>query len=119
VILNLIVNAAHAIESAKGGKDSGVLGQITVKTHAGPDEVEVSVSDDGTGIPEAIQARMFEPFYTTKAVGRGSGQGLSIAHAVIVEKHQGRIEVKSEVGRGTTFTLHLPLQASGPEGGAE
>jgi len=118
VILNLIVNAAHAIESAKGGRDSGLLGQITVKTRTGKDDVEISVADDGTGIPEAVQARMFEPFYTTKAVGKGSGQGLSIAHAVIVEKHQGRIDVHSEVGRGTTFTLHLPLVVSGPEGGA-
>ena len=119
VILNLIVNAAHAIEAAKGGRDSGNLGLITVSTRARKDEVEVSVSDDGTGIPEAIQARMFEPFYTTKSVGKGSGQGLSIAHAVIVEKHQGRIDVQSEVGRGTTFTLHLPLNHSGEEEGAE
>jgi len=116
VILNLLVNAAHAIEGAKG-RDSGVLGQITVKTRAMKDEVEISVSDDGTGIPEAVQVRMFEPFFTTKPVGKGSGQGLSIAHSVIVEKHQGRIEVQSEVGLGTTFILHLPLVANGhPEG---
>ena len=110
VILNLLVNAAHAIEAVKG-RDSGILGRITVKTRAKQDEVEVSVSDDGTGIPEAVQARMFEPFYTTKPVGKGSGQGLSIAHAVIVEKHQGRIEVQSKEGQGTTFILHLPLAA--------
>jgi PAS domain S-box-containing protein len=112
VILNLLVNAAHAIETAKGGRDSGILGQITVTTRALKGEVEVSVSDDGTGIPEAVQVRMFEPFFTTKPVGRGSGQGLAIVHAVIVEKHQGRIEVRSEVGKGTTFILHLPLQGS-------
>jgi signal transduction histidine kinase len=106
------VNAAHAIETAKGGRDSGILGQITVTTRALKGEVEVSVSDDGTGIPEAVQVRMFEPFFTTKPVGRGSGQGLAIVHAVIVEKHQGRIEVRSEVGKGTTFILHLPLQGS-------
>jgi PAS domain S-box-containing protein len=114
VILNLIVNAAHAIEAARDGREPNTLGQITVRTRAGADEVEVSVTDDGTGIPEAVLARMFEPFYTTKPVGKGSGQGLAIVHAVIVEKHQGRIEVQSEVGRGTTFILHLPLQASGP-----
>jgi two-component system NtrC family sensor kinase len=114
VILNLIVNAAHAIEAAREGRESSALGQITVKTRSGEDEVEISVADDGTGIPEAVQARMFEPFYTTKAVGKGSGQGLAIAHAVIVEKHHGRIEVQSEVGHGTTFILHLPLKASGP-----
>ncbi|HEX7554790.1 MAG TPA: ATP-binding protein, partial [Geothrix sp.] len=113
VILNLIVNAAHAIEAAREGREPNTLGQITVKTRAGVDEVEVSVADDGTGIPEAVQARMFEPFYTTKPVGKGSGQGLAIAHAVIVEKHQGRIEVQSEVGHGTTFILHLPLMVGG------
>ncbi len=114
VILNLIVNAAHAIKAGREGRESSTLGQITVRTRAGVDEVEVSVTDDGTGIPEAVQTRMFEPFYTTKAVGKGSGQGLAIAHAVIVEKHQGRIEVQSAVGQGTTFILHLPLKASGP-----
>ncbi|GLH71965.1 hypothetical protein GETHLI_04670 [Geothrix limicola] len=119
VILNLIVNAAHAIESALGGAGSGVLGQITIKTRRQGDEVEVMVSDNGTGIPESVQARMFEPFYTTKPVGKGTGQGLAIAHAVIVEKHQGRIEVRSEVGRGTTFILHLPLKAAAAGGGAE
>jgi PAS domain S-box-containing protein len=113
VVLNLIVNAAHAIESAKGGRDSGVLGQITVRTRGFADTVEVSVSDDGTGIPEAVQARMFEPFYTTKPIGKGSGQGLAIAHAVIVEKHQGRIDVHSEIGQGTTFILRLPLKGNG------
>ena len=113
VILNLIVNAAHAIKSAKGGQDSVILGQITVKTRAFADAVEVSVSDDGTGIPEAVQARMFEPFYTTKPLGKGSGQGLAIAHAVIVEKHQGRIDVQSEVGKGTTFTIRIPLNGNG------
>lgn len=114
VILNLIVNAAHAIEAAKEGGDSEVLGRITVKTRARMEEVEISVSDNGTGIPELVQTRMFEPFYTTKPVGKGSGQGLAIAHAVIVEKHQGRIEVQSEVGKGTTFILHLPLTINGP-----
>ena len=106
VVLNLIVNAAHAIESARR---PGELGQITVRTRLGNGEVEIAVSDDGTGIPKEVQARMFEPFYTTKPVGKGSGQGLSIAHAVIVDKHQGRIEVESELGRGTTFRIFLPL----------
>jgi signal transduction histidine kinase len=111
VLLNLIVNAAHAIESAKGGRDSGHLGTITVSTRASKNEVEVSITDDGTGIPKAIQPRIFEPFYTTKPFGKGSGQGLAIAHSVIVEKHQGRISVESEVGKGSTFRIFLPLGA--------
>jgi two-component system, NtrC family, sensor kinase len=112
VILNLVVNAAHAIESAKERRKTGALGQITVRTKAGQGEVEISVSDDGTGISKEVQAHMFELFYTTKPVGKGSGQGLAIAHTVIVEKHQGRIEVESEVGRGTTFRIFLPLGAT-------
>jgi PAS domain S-box-containing protein len=111
VILNLIVNAAHAIEAARESREPNTLGQITVTTRAGVDEVEISVADDGTGIPEAVQTRMFEPFYTTKAVGKGSGQGLAIAHAVIIEKHQGRITVDSAPGQGTTFHVFLPLEA--------
>ena len=110
VLLNLIVNAAHAIEAARGGKDTGSLGQIRIATRVTPTEAVVSVIDDGAGMPPGVQARMFDPFFTTKPVGKGTGQGLSIAHSVIVEKHQGRIEVTSEVGRGTTFSLHLPLQ---------
>jgi two-component system, NtrC family, sensor kinase len=115
VVLNLIVNAAHAIEAAHSGENPPVLGHITVKTRAFEHEVQVSVSDDGTGIPKEVQARMFEPFFTTKPVGKGSGQGLSIAHAVIVEKHRGHIEVRSAVGKGTTFTLHLPLSRNEQE----
>jgi PAS domain S-box-containing protein len=112
VMLNLIVNAAHAIESAREGKAPDFKGQIRIKTHLAKDEVVITVSDNGTGIPEAVQSRMFEPFYTTKPVGKGSGQGLAIAHAVIVEKHRGRIEVESSVGQGTSFILHLPLNTS-------
>ncbi len=111
VLLNLIVNAAHAIEAAKGGRDTGDLGEIRIATRATATEAIISVTDNGTGMPPSVQARIFDPFFTTKPVGKGTGQGLSIAHVVIVEKHQGRIEVASEAGRGTTFSLHLPLQA--------
>ena len=63
------------------------------------------MADTGSGIPEAIRARIFDPFFTTKAVGKGTGQGLAIAHAVIAEQHGGTIALESEVGKGTTFTL--------------
>ncbi len=115
VILNLIVNAAHAIESAKGDENKVTLGLIQIKTVATEEEVQILISDNGTGISEAVQGRMFEPFYTTKPVGKGTGQGLSIAHAVIVDKHQGRIDVQSQEGQGTTFVLHLPLNNSEAE----
>jgi len=107
VILNLLVNSAHAIEEASAGKTG--MGLIRVSTRKAGDWVEIRISDTGTGIPEAIRSRIFDPFFTTKAVGKGTGQGLSIARAVIVEKHGGQIDLLSSPGEGTTFILRLPL----------
>jgi signal transduction histidine kinase len=108
-IMNLVVNAAHAIEEVLGGRNTGVLGIIKVSTRQVGQEVRISVSDTGKGIPENIRGRIFEPFFTTKPVGKGTGQGLTIVHAVVVEKHCGRITVESEVDQGTCFHLFLPL----------
>jgi PAS domain S-box-containing protein len=107
VVLNMTVNAVHAIQDVlvERGMDKGLL---KVKTRKGDDGVLVSFQDNGKGIPEGIRSKVFDPFFTTKGVGRGTGQGLSIAHAVM-EKHQGRISFESTVGVGTTFTLWLPL----------
>jgi signal transduction histidine kinase len=71
--------------------------------------VEIRISDTGGGIPESIRAKIFDPFFTTKPVGKGTGQGLAIAHSVIVQKHKGVLTFESEVGRGTTFIIQLPL----------
>jgi len=109
VVLNLLVNAAHAIAEANGGKDAGPMGLIRVSTHNLVNAVEIRISDSGTGIPKQIQSRIFDPFFTTKAVGKGTGQGLSIARAVIVDKHGGTIEVCSEPGQGALFIIQLPL----------
>ncbi len=112
VVLNLLVNAAHAIEEANASKGPGAMGLIRVSTRRVGDMAEIRISDTGTGIPEQIQSRIFEPFFTTKPVGKGTGQGLSIAHGVIVEKHHGRIDFQSTQGKGTTFILQLPLHPS-------
>jgi PAS domain S-box-containing protein len=112
VLLNLVVNAAHAIEEALG-TEGGAKGLITVTTRRVSEWAQIRVRDTGAGIPAAVQPRIFDPFFTTKPVGRGTGQGLAICHPVIVEKHGGRISFESEVGRGTTFTIDLPLVAAG------
>jgi PAS domain S-box-containing protein len=111
VILNLLINAAHAIGTVVG-KDSGTKGTIEITTRSDEAWVEVQMRDTGTGVPEGIRSRIFEPFFTTKEVGKGTGQGLALAHTVIVKKHGGQIWFESEVGQGTTFFLRLPLKAS-------
>jgi signal transduction histidine kinase len=108
VILNLLINAAHAI-AEKCGEAAPAKGLITIATQGNAEWVEVKIQDSGTGIPENIQSRVFEPFFTTKEVGKGTGQGLAIAHTVIVRKHNGRIWFESEAGKGTAFSLRLPL----------
>jgi two-component system NtrC family sensor kinase len=111
VILNLVVNAAHAIAARQELAGSTTPGRIRIGTRLLPGEVEIWVADDGTGISTEIRDRIFDPFFTTKVVGKGSGQGLSIVHAVITEKHKGRIAVDSAPGQGTTFRIFLPLVA--------
>lgn len=104
VFLNLIVNAAHAIEDAKKeGK-----GKITIVSKTHSDEVEVSISDTGTGIPPDVIDKIFDPFFTTKDVGKGTGQGLALAHSTISEGHNGRIECDTNPGEGTTFKIYIP-----------
>ena len=110
VLVNLIVNASHAIQAS--GKDAAA-GRITITTAADGDAVLIRVADNGCGIPEANLERIFDPFFTTKEVGKGTGQGLSIARSIIVERHGGRIDVTSEVGAGTEFTMHLPIAGRG------
>jgi PAS domain S-box-containing protein len=106
VILNLLINAAHAIGDVEG--DSGRKGKITITTKSDGGWVEVQIQDTGAGIPENVRPRIFEPFFTTKQVGKGTGQGLAIAHTVIVKKHGGQIWFESEVGKGTIFFIRLP-----------
>jgi PAS domain S-box-containing protein len=108
VILNLIINASHAIADAVGGGENG-KGTITVRTRHDSNWAEIRVSDTGTGIPEEHRKKIFTPFFTTKEVGKGTGQGLAISHSVVVGKHGGTIEFETELGKGTTFIIRLPL----------
>jgi two-component system, NtrC family, sensor kinase len=116
VFLNLIVNAAHAIADVVG--EGGGRGTIRVRTRREGGAARIDISDTGPGIPEAIRPRIFEPFFTTKPVGKGSGQGLAIARSIVVDRHGGALTFDSEIGRGTTFTVRVPVDgAAGP--GAE
>ena len=107
VILNLLMNASHAIADVV--KNTGARGKITVRTRLDGSEVEISIGDTGTGIPEAARDKIFDPFFTTKEIGRGTGQGLAIAHNVIVNKHGGTLRFETECGKGTTFFIRLPI----------
>ncbi|OPX37018.1 MAG: hypothetical protein B1H13_13565 [Desulfobacteraceae bacterium 4484_190.3] len=109
VILNMIVNASHAIADVVGDGANG-KGTITIRTRKEEEWAEIRIEDTGAGIPEEIRERIFDPFFTTKEVGKGTGQGLSIAHNVIVDKHGGMIDVESDAGKGTTFIIRLPLE---------
>jgi signal transduction histidine kinase len=108
VILNLIINSAHAIADVIGDA-SQEKGLINISTQQDGDSVVIRVSDTGGGIPEKVRGQIFDPFFTTKAVGKGTGQGLAIAHAAIVKRHGGTITFDTEMGRGTTFVIRLPL----------
>ena len=107
--LNVIVNAAHAIESLGGDQPS--LGKIHISTSHSSEHVEITISDNGCGIPMSDQQKVFEPFYTTKQIGKGTGQGLSVVHTVITEMHQGEISIQSEVGVGTKIEIRLPINS--------
>ena len=100
VFMNLLINAAQAIES---------LGEIRIRTWSEDNSVHVSISDTGCGIPEEVRRHIFDPFFTTKEVGKGTGLGLAIAYDIVVNKHGGKIDLQSEAGKGTTFTITLPI----------
>jgi PAS domain S-box-containing protein len=107
-VLALILNAAQAI-AEKVGDGGGGKGQLSLSTRRRAASVEIRVRDTGTGIPEKIRDRIFDPFFTTKPVGRGAGQGLTLARAVIVERHGGTLSFETEEGVGTCFIVRLPL----------
>jgi two-component system NtrC family sensor kinase len=99
VFMNLLINAVHAIEKQ---------GEITIKTWEEDGSILAAISDTGCGIPKEDLNKIFEPFFTTKEVGKGTGLGLSITYE-IVQRHNGEITVESEVGKGTTFTIRIPI----------
>ncbi len=101
VFMNLLVNAAHAMD-----KENGL---IKIATRADENNIYITISDNGCGIPESDLKKIFEPFFTTKPVGQGTGLGLSLAYDII-KKHKGEINVESRVGEGTVFKINLPRE---------
>jgi PAS domain S-box-containing protein len=107
-ILNLVSNAAHAITESRKRSGTTELGRLNIRSRFRDQWAEITVSDTGDGIPQEIRERVFDPFFTTKEVGVGTGQGLSIVHNVIVEKHNGEIDLETREGEGTTFRVRIP-----------
>lgn len=105
VFVNLILNAAQAIKSQSRSN----MGTIKIKAKQVEQEIRIEIKDDGPGIPKENLLKIFEPFFTTKEIGQGTGLGLSISYDIIVNKHNGRIDVKSEYGKGAVFTVVLPI----------
>jgi signal transduction histidine kinase len=108
VVLNLVVNAAQAIADVVGDGSQG-KGVLAVRTRRDGEWVELRIEDTGTGIPEDIRENVFDHFFTTKGVGKGTGQGLTIAHSIVVKKHGGTVTFDTAVGKGTTFIVRLPI----------
>ncbi|MGE5457661.1 MAG: PAS domain S-box protein [Methanococcaceae archaeon] len=118
VILNMIVNSTHAIKELIG-EQPDIKGKITIETNYSKEkeQAEIKIIDTGAGISQENLSRIFDPFFTTKRVGKGTGQGLSIAHNIIVNKHNGEIFVESAKGKGTSFSIYLPLNQNQGKGG--
>jgi two-component system NtrC family sensor kinase len=110
VFLNLLVNAAHAISD----RQEADRGTVRVRTARDGDHVLVEIADTGCGIPADIKGKVFDQFFTTKEVGRGTGQGLALVRRIVVEQHGGSLTFESEVGRGTSFFIRLPLDVRSP-----
>ncbi|SFM68815.1 PAS domain-containing sensor histidine kinase [Thermodesulforhabdus norvegica] len=110
VFLNVIMNAVQAVKEKVGDKPSE-LGTLRIETRRKGEWCEIRISDTGVGIPEEIRDRVFEPFFTTRDVGKGTGQGLAIAQSIVMNKHKGQIFFESTVGKGTTFVIRLPLRS--------
>ena len=110
VLINLLTNAFHAVRQRQQAGEVSYRPEVRVHTSAGPGGVEIRIADNGTGMSAAVQAKIFQPFFTTKPPGEGTGLGLSLAHDIIAQGHGGTLQVESQEGQGTTFCVGLPLK---------
>ncbi|MDZ8185332.1 MAG: response regulator [Nostoc sp. ChiSLP02] len=111
VFMNILANAIDALDEAiLQGKISHIIPEIQIRTAINSEQFAIiRIADNGIGIPERLKQRLFEPLFTTKTVGKGTGLGLSIAYQIVVEKHKGQLEVHSQPGMGTEFTIKIPI----------
>ncbi|MCK4303333.1 MAG: PAS domain S-box protein [Candidatus Eisenbacteria sp.] len=117
-ILNIIINAAQAVAGTieNGSKEKG---KISIRTRCEGNWILIEIQDTGGGIPKVVQPRVFDPFFTTKEVGSGTGQGLALAHAAVVDSHGGKLTFETKIGKGTTFVIRLPVaEADGNHAGS-
>ena len=110
VLLNLLTNAFHAVKERKASEAEGYEPTVWVKTEKTPDGVQISVHDNGGGIPEPLRDKIFQPFFTTKPTGEGTGLGLSMSYDIVTKGHGGKMEMQSEIGKGTGFMVNLPAE---------
>ena len=114
VFMNIINNAIDALEMKHWEKNQSTLPTIIIHTKLCPKKTHaiVSITDNGPGMSEQVKSRLFDPFFTTKAVGKGTGLGLSISYQIVVEKHRGNLKCKSQINRGSTFIIEIPIHPS-------
>jgi signal transduction histidine kinase len=107
--LNLINNAFYAVnERQKKDKDSGYKPRVTLTTSKQGDQVVIEVADNGTGMPKQVKEKIFQPFFTTKPTGEGTGLGLSLSYDIVTKGHGGSINVSTSANQATVFTIQLP-----------
>jgi signal transduction histidine kinase len=109
VILNLITNAFYAINEKKKLNIASYEPVVTVGTKKSNGKLEITVADNGIGIPHKVLDKIFQPFFTTKPTGEGTGLGLSLSYDIITKGHGGELKVKTKEGEGTEFTIVLPI----------
>ncbi|UWU95294.1 GAF domain-containing protein [Bradyrhizobium sp. CB1015] len=117
VLLNLISNGFHAVTRRKADGAAGYEPMVTAATRDRGDDIEITIRDNGTGIADDVKEKMFNPFFTTKPAGEGTGLGLSMTHDIVVKQHGGTIDVATELGAFTEFTIRLPRKSSFPDAG--
>ena len=108
VLINLLTNAFYAVRQRQQAGELGYAPTVRVSTQQVGEKIEIRVSDNGTGMPDNIKARIFQPFFTTKPVGEGTGLGLSLSHDIVTTGHGGTLVVESHEGQGTEFIISLP-----------